>query len=104
MNQTCCSRPIMLANQYTLQQEQFQYRATHDVRRRVTDDQKMNIMTRRIPPDVTFGISTRPSTPVFDLLENKYQEKWLLKRREAELARRERTVQQVCSHPIYPCY
>uniref|UniRef100_H2Z9B1 Cilia- and flagella-associated protein 77 n=1 Tax=Ciona savignyi TaxID=51511 RepID=H2Z9B1_CIOSA len=74
--------------------EQAQYRATNDVRRRVTEEDKMKILTRRIPPDMTFGISTRPSTPVFDLLEHKYQDKWLSTRREAELARRAKTVQQ----------
>lgn len=74
--------------------EHFQYRATHDVRRRVSEEDKMKILTRRIPPDMTFGISTRPSTPVFDLLEHKYQERWLAARREAEIAKRARSVQQ----------
>jgi len=31
----------------------------------------------RLPPDTTFGIMTRPSTPVFELLEHRYQTKWL---------------------------
>ena len=55
----------------------------------------MKILTRRIPPDMTFGISTRPSTPVFELLEHKYQDKWLTARREAELARQSKAMQQV---------
>nr|CAB3230275.1 cilia- and flagella-associated protein 77-like [Phallusia mammillata] len=74
--------------------EHSQYRATNDVRRRVTEEDKKKILTKRIPPDMTFGISTRPSTPVFDLLEHKYQDRWLATRRESELARRARTVQQ----------
>lgn len=44
---------------------------------------------------MTFGISTRPSTPVFDLLEHKYQERWLAGRREAEIAKRAKSVQKV---------
>jgi len=35
------------------------------------------VRSRRCPPDTTFGISTRPSTPVFELLEHRYQTKWL---------------------------
>merc|ERR1712036_30051 len=31
------------------------------------------VARRRCPPDMTFGISTRPSTPVFELLEHRYQ-------------------------------
>jgi len=39
------------------------------------DPQK--VARRRCPPDMTFGISTRPSTPVFELLEHRYQTRWL---------------------------
>jgi len=35
------------------------------------------VASRRCPPDLTFGIPTRPSTPVFELLEHRYQTKWL---------------------------
>jgi len=35
------------------------------------------VARRRCPPDMTFGISTRPSTPVFELLEHRYQTRWL---------------------------
>lgn len=31
----------------------------------------------------------RPSTPIFDLLEHKYQDKWLQERRKLELAKRQ---------------
>ena len=61
----------------------------------MTQEDKMKGLTRRIPPDMTFGISTRPSTPVFELLEHKYQDKWLAARRESELAQRARAMQQV---------
>jgi len=35
------------------------------------------VASSRCPPDLTFGIPTRPSTPVFELLEHRYQTKWL---------------------------
>ena len=31
----------------------------------------------------------RPSTPIFDLLEHKYQDKWLAQRRNTELSKRQ---------------
>merc|ERR1719219_2642265 len=34
--------------------------------------------------DMTFGISTRPSTPVFELLEHHYQMKWLQHRQKKQ--------------------
>jgi len=37
----------------------------------------------------------RPSTPVFDLLEHRYQEKWLQERREAEKKQREKISKKV---------
>lgn len=38
-----------------------------------------------LPPDMTFGISTRPSTPVFELLEHRYQTKWLQSQQKRQL-------------------
>merc|ERR1711971_1430514 len=43
---------------------------------------------------MTYGVSTRPSTPVFDLLENKYQDRWLQERRKSELEKREKHQQK----------
>ena len=39
--------------------------------------------------------SSRPSTPVFDLLEHKYQDRWLQERRAQELAKRKSEQTQV---------
>ncbi|KAK3576073.1 hypothetical protein CHS0354_018344 [Potamilus streckersoni] len=69
--------------------EHYEFRATHDVRRKASSDDKQRSRTRRIPPTMVFGISTRPSTPIFDLLEHKYQDKWLQQRRQLELAKRQ---------------
>ncbi|XP_070582073.1 cilia- and flagella-associated protein 77-like [Ptychodera flava] len=78
--------------------EQYQYRATHDVRRRVSEEEKNKVRTRRIPASMTFGVSTRPSTPVFDLIENKYQDRWLQERRKTELAKREKIQQKTLTN------
>ena len=36
----------------------------------------------------------RPSTPIYELMENRYQETWLQERREAERIQREKMVQK----------
>lgn len=69
--------------------DQFEFRATHDVRRKAQSEDKSRSRTRRIPPSMVFGVSTRPSTPIFDLLEHKYQDKWLQQRRQLEMAKRQ---------------
>jgi len=84
LNKACVGAGLVTA------QEQFEYRATHDVRRRVTDEEKNKTKLKRIPASMTFGVSTRPSTPVFDLLEHKYQDRWLQERRKSELSKREK--------------
>ncbi|XP_011413078.2 cilia- and flagella-associated protein 77 isoform X1 [Magallana gigas] len=78
--------------------ENYEFRATHDVRRKTAGSENTRARTRRIPPTMVFGISTRPSTPIFDLLEHKYQDKWLQQRRQQELANRKEETQ----NPILP--
>jgi len=55
------------------------YRATHDIRRLPFDKKEMSnkMRTRRLPPTMVFGVPSRPSTPIFDLLEHKYQDRWI---------------------------
>lgn len=88
LNKACVGAGLVTA------QEQFEYRATHDVRRRVTDEEKNKTKLKRIPASMTFGVSTRPSTPVFDLLEHKYQDRWLQERRKSEMSKREKMQQK----------
>ena len=38
----------------------------------------------------------RPSTPVFDLLEHRYGERWLEERRDIERRQREKNSKKVC--------
>ncbi|KAK7094451.1 cilia- and flagella-associated protein 77-like isoform X1 [Littorina saxatilis] len=67
--------------------ESFDYRATHDIRKKPpTTEQKTG--TRRLPPSMVFGLPTRPCTPIYDLLEHKFQDKWISQRRNQELAKR----------------
>ncbi|XP_051539498.1 cilia- and flagella-associated protein 77-like isoform X2 [Myxocyprinus asiaticus] len=58
--------------------ELHQYRATHDIRRQpLTRESFRRSAPPRIPPDSLFGISNRPSTPISELMEYKYAQRWL---------------------------
>lgn len=53
---------------------------------------------------------SRPSTPIFDLLEHKYQDKWLQSRRQQELTNRQEntkvctlTNHSVCYSKVFGC-
>ena len=39
--------------------ENYQFRATHDVRRNVKSEEGRSKLPRRLPPSMVFGISTR---------------------------------------------
>ena len=43
----------------------------------------------------------RPSTPLFDLLEHRYQERWLQERREAERRQREKIIKKKLQGKVY---
>uniref|UniRef100_A0A8C2GIL4 Cilia and flagella associated protein 77 n=1 Tax=Cyprinus carpio TaxID=7962 RepID=A0A8C2GIL4_CYPCA len=58
--------------------ELHQYRATHDIRQQpLTREGFRRSAPARIPPDASFGITNRPSTPISELMEYKYAQKWL---------------------------
>jgi len=65
--------------------EQVQYRATHDATKQELAKHSSQPL-KRLPPNMVYGVPTKPSTPVFDLLEHKYQDRWLLEKRKNELA------------------
>jgi len=81
LNRTAVSAGLVTAK------ENFDYRATHDIRCKPTSEEK-NRSQRRLPPSMVFGLPTRPSTPIYDLLEHKFQDKWISQRRNQELAKR----------------
>lgn len=70
--------------------QHYQFRASHDIRRRMQTEGDKKKASRRILPHMVYGISTRPSTPIHDLLEHKYQDRWLQERSSAEQSRREK--------------
>eukprot|EP00118_Oscarella_pearsei_P020338 m.220005 g.220005 ORF g.220005 m.220005 type:complete len:238 (+) comp39934_c1_seq1:66-779(+) len=70
----------------TTSQEQFQFRAMHDVRQKPRVSAVRRKRTQSVPSDVTFGIVTRPSTPIYDLLEHKYQAEWVQQQKDRERA------------------
>ena len=43
----------------TTAQEHFQYRATHDMRRKDSGNEKTSLKVKRIPPTMVFGIPTK---------------------------------------------
>lgn len=72
-------------------QEHFQYRATHDFVQKSKSCKDRSILKSKQSPSVrVYGVPTKPSTPVFDLLEHKYQDGWLEDTRQAELLRRKK--------------
>ena len=48
-----------------------------------------NKTTKSISNDMAFGISTRPSTPVFELLEHHYQTRWLTAQQKKQIQKEE---------------
>lgn len=81
--------------------QQYQFRATHDIRKKVQSEADAGpggagggrSGARRLPPSMVFGISTRPSTPIHDLLEHRYQDRWLAEQRSADMAQRQQQSQ-----------
>lgn len=67
--------------------EQTTFRKKHDIRRKEAPPREKKVPSA--PPDVVFGISTRPSTPVFELLAHRYQEEWLEETRKREKKRKD---------------
>ncbi|XP_063050652.1 cilia- and flagella-associated protein 77 [Engraulis encrasicolus] len=55
-----------------------QYHATHDLRRPAPPRApQRRAMPAVLPPDITFGICTRPSTPIGELLQQQYRQRWI---------------------------
>ncbi|XP_019331495.1 cilia- and flagella-associated protein 77 isoform X1 [Alligator mississippiensis] len=63
------------------------YRHVKDIRCKEEDGSRFKKAPPSLPPDMTFGITARPSTPIFDLLQHRYQEVWVEQQRAAAAAR-----------------
>ncbi|KAL4623307.1 hypothetical protein GN956_G19158 [Arapaima gigas] len=57
--------------------EHYQYRATHDIRLVPSKGGSRAAMRPPLPPDMTFGMSTRTSNPIWELLEYRFARSWL---------------------------
>ncbi|NWR63558.1 CFA77 protein, partial [Bucorvus abyssinicus] len=66
---------------YTTAHEFNLYYKAKDIRRKDEDNNRFKICPPKAPADMTYGIKTRPSTPLFDLLQHKYKELWMEQQR-----------------------
>ncbi|XP_059849773.1 cilia- and flagella-associated protein 77 [Hypanus sabinus] len=71
--------------------EIYQFRATHDIGNITHKEEKKE----PVLPDITHGMSTRPSTPMFDLLENKFQQKWIEEQKALDEMKKKKKTHQV---------
>ncbi|XP_029469552.1 cilia- and flagella-associated protein 77 isoform X2 [Rhinatrema bivittatum] len=77
-------------------EEQDQYRKAHDIRYNA-EGGRFPRRPWHPPEGMTYGISSRPSTPFFDLLEHKYRELWIKQQKlrdEAERLRYREKIQK----------
>lgn len=81
--------------------EHYNFRATHDIRCKDTTSGSGKSHVKHLPSDMTFGISTRPSTPIFDLLANSFQDRWLQEQRLAEKVHQVKDQKKVQLGKIY---
>ncbi|KAM4665009.1 cilia- and flagella-associated protein 77 isoform 2-T2 [Discoglossus pictus] len=61
--------------------ENYIYRKSHHIWRKPREGVLKDVRVR-LPPNMTFGIPSRPSTPIYDLLENKFQHLWVEQQRQ----------------------
>ena len=75
--------------------EHFQYRVTHELAP-LKKEREIKCKSGKMLPDINtvYGVSTRPSTPVFDLLEHKYQDKWLESMQASEELLKKKEIEQ----------
>jgi len=82
-------------------QEHFQYRATHADRLKRRKNNSDTTLTTKLPAiaNMVYGVATKPSTPVFDLLEHKYRDTWLNEahRDQLTLKKKEREMKKTAS-------
>ncbi|XP_045702254.1 cilia- and flagella-associated protein 77 [Phyllostomus hastatus] len=66
--------------------ENFLYRQLNFVRVSDKDERRVKKEPPFIPPNMTFGVRARPSTPLFDLLQHRYQQLWVQEQKAAQKA------------------
>ncbi|KAM9206860.1 cilia- and flagella-associated protein 77 [Dugong dugon] len=70
----------------TTARENFLYRRLSDIRINDQEDRHTKKEQPSLPPNMTFGIPSRPSTPFFDLLQHRYQQLWVQEQKAAQKA------------------
>ncbi|XP_010075867.1 PREDICTED: uncharacterized protein C9orf171 homolog, partial [Pterocles gutturalis] len=73
---------------YTTAHEFNLYYKAKDIRRKDDDCSRFKRSPPSVPADMTYGISTRPCTPFFDLLQHRYKELWMEQQRALTAALR----------------
>ncbi|NXG51583.1 CFA77 protein, partial [Psilopogon haemacephalus] len=81
------NRGALRAGYTTARQFNLYYKAK-DIRRKDEDYCHLQRSPPKLPPDFTYGITPRPSTPMFDLLQHKYKELWMEQQRALTAAQR----------------
>ncbi|CAM5163744.1 unnamed protein product [Eretmochelys imbricata] len=75
MNRGAVKAGYVTAREYNL------YRQLKDIRCNEDNESRFKRAHPRVPPDMTYGIPARPSTPFFDLLQHRYKEVWMEQQR-----------------------
>uniref|UniRef100_A0A8C6W5P3 Cilia and flagella associated protein 77 n=1 Tax=Nannospalax galili TaxID=1026970 RepID=A0A8C6W5P3_NANGA len=81
--------------------ENILYRELNDIR---ISDQEVRWQKKEppsVPPNMTFGIRSRPSTPFFDLLQHRYQQLWVQEQKATQQATKLEKKQKVILGKLY---
>ncbi|XP_053415079.1 cilia- and flagella-associated protein 77 isoform X1 [Nycticebus coucang] len=81
--------------------ENFLYCQLNDVRISDEDDRRLKKEPPSVPPNMTFGIRARPSTPFFDLLQHRYQQLWVQEQKATQKAIKLEKKQKVVLGKLY---
>ncbi|XP_074017149.1 cilia- and flagella-associated protein 77 [Numenius arquata] len=73
---------------YTTAHEFNLYYKAKDIRQKDDEYSRFKRSPPNVPADFTYGIPTRSSTPIFDLLQHKYKELWMEQQRALTAAKR----------------
>lgn len=80
--------------------ENMLYRELNDIRISDQEDRRQK-EPPSAPPNVTFGIRSRPSTPFFDLLQHRYQQLWVQEQKATQQAIKMEKKQKVILGKLY---
>ncbi|XP_059685031.1 cilia- and flagella-associated protein 77 [Gavia stellata] len=73
---------------YTTAHEFNLYYKAKDIRRKDDECSRFKRCPPKVPADLTYGITARPCTPIFDLLQHKYKELWMEQQRALTAAQK----------------